>query len=66
MERYYRNNIDAALGEVLGRLLGGVTGNAAHPELAGELRIIEDGVDDRAALVASGTENSDQVNHDEQ
>ena len=53
----YGYHLDAFCGEVLSRWLGRVAGNAANPVLVREHGVGEDGFDDGAALVASGTED---------
>lgn len=61
----YDDHLDALGLEGLGGGLGGVAGDAADLEFGGELGVVEDGADDGAALVASGTENRDDLGHDE-
>lgn len=60
----YSDHLDATLGEVLGRLLGGIAGDTTDLEFLGELGICEDGLDDGPTLVAGGTKNSDELRHD--
>lgn len=47
----------------MGSRLGDITGDAADLELFRESGVVEDGTDDRAALVASGAENSENLGH---
>lgn len=63
--RSYRDNLNTLLSKILSGLLGDVASNAANLELLGELRIGEDGINDRATLVASSTKDSDQLGHSE-
>lgn len=65
-KRHYRDNINTALGKVLRGLFGSVTSDTTNLKLSRELRIAEDSIDDGASLVAGGSEDSDQVGHDEQ
>ena len=65
-EQIARDNIDTALGEILRGLFGSVASDTTDLKLSRELRIAEDSIDDGASLVAGGSEDSDQVGHDEQ
>lgn len=47
----------------MGGGLGDIAGDATDLELLGESGVVENGADDRAALVASGAENSENLGH---
>lgn len=57
------DDFNALLCQCLGSRLGGVASDAADLVLGGELWVVENGVDDAAALVASGAEDRDELGH---
>lgn len=59
----YIFQFNTLLQEVLCSRLRGIPGNAADLVLLGQVLVCENGADDRATLVASGTENSDEFGH---
>jgi hypothetical protein len=61
-----RYDLDALGCEVLCSWLGCIAGDGANLELLGESRVVEDGPDDGATLVASGAEDGQELGHDEE
>jgi hypothetical protein len=57
----YGNHLDTPLLQLLRVGLTGVSSDTSESELLRGLWVIEDGIDDGAALAAGGTENNDEV-----
>lgn len=59
----YSYHLNAPAGQLLSSGLGDITSDTPDLVLGSDGRVCEQGVDDRAALVASGTKNSDDLGH---
>lgn len=59
----YHHQLNAFLCKFLGGRLRGIASDAADLELLRELSIVQDVRDDGATLVASGTEDCDDLGH---
>lgn len=57
------DELSSLLSQSFGRWLGVVSGDSSDLELLCQSRICEDMLDDRTALVASGTEDCDDLGH---
>lgn len=57
------DELDSLLSQSFGRWLGIVSGHSSDLELLCQRRIGEDMLDDRSALIASGTEDCDDLGH---
>ena len=57
----YRNDLDASLGELLGRVLGGVAGDASDGPRLVQLGIAEERGDDSAALQTGRAEHRNDL-----
>ena len=57
----HRNDVNPLSGQFLGRLLGDITSDTADGPLGLELGVVEEGLDDGSALVASGAKYSDEL-----
>ena len=57
----YSHTLDSLLGERLGIGLGRISGDAPNLELLGSFWVAQNGLDDRAALLASGSEHNENL-----
>lgn len=59
----YISNFDSLVSQCLSFWFAGITGDTADLEFLGEFGVVEDRADDGPALLASGTEDSDDLGH---
>ena len=57
------SDFNSPLSQSLGFWLAGIASDTANLELLGQFRVVEDGADDGSALLAGGTEDSDDLRH---
>lgn len=59
----YNFDFNTLLSQSLGFWLAGIASDTANLELLGQFRVVEDGANDGSALLAGGTEDSDDLRH---